>query len=136
MANPRLVRFWVEIDKIKKMFANDPFIFGFYVIDKQNMYAEIDGDKYLKQQLFDTSSLINAKWKKEMEKPSENSGPTVIRPEGTSCWLPKLPLGGISSMTDKVLKSYWSRTMRSLLPDRKGNLGYDTYRFVLLLSLS
>ena len=87
------------------MFEKDPFIFGFYVIDKEKMFAEIDGNKYLKQQLFEASSLINAKWKRETEKPSDDSSSATRRPEGTSCWLPHLPPGGISSMTDKKLKS-------------------------------
>ena len=42
MANPRLVRFWMETDRLRKMFENDVFIFGFYVIDKNNVVAEID----------------------------------------------------------------------------------------------
>ena len=128
MSNPRLVKFWVEMDRVKKNFHADGFVFGFYVIDPQNNVAEIDGDTNLKRLLFEASPLINAKWKNEKEKTRVASYEN--RPEGTTCWLPHLPPGGINAMTDRVLKSYWSLVMRAVLPDRRSNLGYDNTRFV------
>ena len=126
MLNLRLVRFWIEIDKLRKSFENDGFVLGFYVIDPENGVAEIDGDKNLKKLLFDVSPHINAKWSRESERSSLT--PQHVRPENTSCWLPFLPPGGISAMTEKTLKLYWSPVMRAVLPERKSNMGYDTHR--------
>ena len=126
MANPRLVKFWTEVDKLRKTFEADGFVFGFYVIDPEEAVAEIDGEKCLKKLLFDASTHINAKWSRE--KAQTNSMPHQVRMENTTCWLPFLPPGGIAAMTEKIIKLYWSPVMRSLLPERKNNMGYDTHR--------
>ena len=126
MVNARLVKFWIEVDKLRKTFEKDGFVLGFFAIDPENAVAEIDGDKCLKKLLFDVSPHINAKWSREKEK--TNLTPQHVRPEGTTYWLPFLPPGGVAAMTEKILKLYWSKVMKTILPERKVNMGYDTHR--------
>ena len=126
MVNPRLVRFWVEVDKLRKNFVNDGFAIGMFVIDPENSIVEIDGEKTLKQLLFEVSPHISSKWRHEREKALVQ--PQRVQPEGTTCFLPHLPPGGISAMTEKIVKTYWTVVMRAVLPDRKNNMQYDTHR--------
>ena len=133
MANPALVRFWHEAEKLRKSFEKEDLLLGFYVIDKTNLVAEIDGDQFLKQLLFDASPLINNKWILDKDKPATTTPNTEkegIKPPGATHWLPYLPVGGIANMTERTLKTYWSTVMRTVLSDHKNNMGYDTFRYV------
>ena len=65
MSNPRLTQFWAEVQKLSKSYEDDELVVGVYVIDSSNHVCEINGDKVLKQILYDFSSKINQKWKEE-----------------------------------------------------------------------
>ena len=126
MVDPRLVRFWVEVDKLRKNFVNDGFAIGIFVVDPENSVVEIDGEKILKQLLCEVSPQISAKWRREREKARVQ--PQRIQPVGTTCLLPHLPPGGTSAMTEKMVKTYWRTVMNALMPERKNNMQYDTHR--------
>ena len=132
MVNQRLTKFWTDIEKLRKFYENGGFHLGIYVIDTKNHAVEINGNSFLKQLLYETSSYINAKWISDSHTPSpatENNEEKERLPE-TTCWLPYLPPGGIQKMTDKVLKLYWPVVMRAVCPDRKNDLGYETHQYV------
>ena len=124
-------KYWMDVEKLCKAHEKDGLVLGFYVIDKKRNVAEIQGDPLLKQLLHDAGSKINKKWKLNegnppttaTDDPSEKEG---IKPAGATVWLPYLPEKGIEGMTDRQLKMYWSVVMRTVLPKRQRNLGYDT----------
>ena len=106
----RLSLFWSELNKVCSTFEEDNFTIGVYVIDPKHQTAEINGNLFLKRLLFAESSKINAQWAthaKEKNDKSTNETNTRVQTPGTRCFLPPLPVGGISAMTDKVLKAYW-----------------------------
>ena len=118
-------RFWSEIEKIKIAF--DGISFACYMIDKESRIAEIDGDFSLKQALFEVSGDINAKWMANTDaeegKVEVEEGPM---PPGVTCRLPYITPGGISTMSDKQIKMYWSQVMQTVVG--KYQLGYDSNR--------
>ena len=62
MANPRLASYWSELRKLQAAYVNDNFLFGHYIIDTRNKIAEMDGDPFLKNILFEAASSINRRW--------------------------------------------------------------------------
>ena len=97
MSNPRLASFWTDLLKLQASYKEDGFIFGFFVIDKCNKVAEIQGDQPLKRILFESASTIATKWSEESEnapKPEKDlEDGKREKPPGTKCFLPMLPAG-------------------------------------------
>ena len=105
MANPRLLKFWAEIKKVSNSFKNDQLYFGFYVIDKEQQTAEIEGDPCLKKLLFEASTLINAKWTPTPQPGAEVEGET--------------PTEGVESVrspssSKKARGIFWDRRIREI----------------------
>ena len=122
----------MDVEKLCKAHEKEGLVLGFYVINKTKNVAEIQGDPFLKQLLHDAASKINKKWKINEGKPTTVTDDPIekegIKPAGATVWLPHLPEKGIEGMTERQLKTYWSIVMRTVLPKRRRNLGYDTLK--------
>ena len=97
----------------------------FFIIDEQKGCAIIDGDRNLKEILFEVSSHLIKRFKDVIENANDME---EKKPEGAKWFLPYLPPGGIEGMTFEQVCLYWSRTMRTVCSDRGRNMGYASMR--------
>ena len=111
---------------------------GQRIVDNKTIIARLEQDppqttdvtlyNYVAEGLADVGELIaqfHHQTRMVTEDPSEKEG---IKPAGATVWLPYLPEKGIEGMTERQLKTYWSIVMRTVLPKRRRNLGYDTLK--------
>ena len=94
------------------------------VIDETNGWLEIDGDRDLKNIIFEVSSYVIKRWKATKNKNRDETEHVI--PEGAQFWLPYLPPCGIDKMTLIMVELYWSKVMRQVCQDRGRNLAYDS----------
>ena len=95
------------------------------LIDKKNGFAEIEGEKSLKEIMFEVSSYVLKRWKSMNEKkPSEE--PKM--PEGAKWQLLFLPPEGIDGLTYTTLLPLWVPVMAIVNSDRGVRMRYGSQR--------